>query len=364
MPVDLPAIRSMARRGRVVAALVCISALLLLLATAWYDPSTKEAAQTLYRSASFPKERVVEDYDFLHSEKETTCFIGLKDQGNMAEQSTRPDTIPNIVHFIYLSDPEVSRIPFTTFLSINAALQRIRPEKIKLHHTYLDPQTELVKDLIKHDVELVHHDPSSIVHLADGARNKKWNLAHLADLLRLDILEAEGGIYLDGDVFALRSFDSIRESPRDVVLGYEGGDRHGLCNAVILSRKQSSFLKRWRGTYSSFSTHEWNEHSVILPKDLAADYPEEICTLAPEVFFWPTWTHRHVAFMHGPLNDVEAAYVDHSIKANNGSLWPDQLAYHAWSQVSKSYLESLTPELIMSQNTRFNMMVRSFLAEP
>ena len=84
-------------------------------------------------------------------------------------------------------------------------------------------------------------------------------MSHLSDALRLDVLQREGGVYMDMDIIALRSFDTIRNSSRDVVLGHEGGDRHGFCNAIILARKNASFLDRWIKSYVDFDPkNEWN----------------------------------------------------------------------------------------------------------
>lgn len=37
----------------------------------------------------------------------------------------------------------------------------------------------------------------------------------------------------------------------------------GLCNAVIISRKGSTFLRRWLETYDGFVERHWTEHSVV-----------------------------------------------------------------------------------------------------
>jgi hypothetical protein len=70
------------------------------------------------------------------------------------------------------------------------------------------------------------------------------HVAHKADVVRLEVLLKYGGIYLDMDVLALKSFDELRQFP--MVLGQEGLDGFiGLANAVIVAHSSSSFLQQW-----------------------------------------------------------------------------------------------------------------------
>lgn len=161
---------------------------------------------------------------------------------------------------------------------------------------------------------------------------------------------------------ALKSFDILLHNQRDVIWVYEGVDRHGLCNAIIFSRPDGAFLGQWIEGYNDFVPSEWNYHSVLLPKEISLYQPSQICTLAPTVFFWLTWTHRHIRFMHEDLSEEEIVEAKKLLDAHGGALYSNQLAYHAWSQVAREeYLDSLTPELAKEKDTRFNLMVRRFL---
>ena len=68
-------------------------------------------------------------------------------------------------------------------------------------------------------------------------RKKLW--AFLSDYLRLRILYEQGGVYLDVDVEAVRSFGPLLRYP--LFLGYESAGR--LNSAVIGSRKGHPFLR-------------------------------------------------------------------------------------------------------------------------
>ena len=184
----------------------------------------------------------------------------------------------------------------------------------------------------------------------------------MSDVLRLQVLLSTGGIYFDSDVYALQSFDTILQGARDAVLGHEGGNRYGLCNAIIVAKPKSRFVARWLEEYESFSEQDWNYHSVVLPKKLANQYPDDLCALSPTAFFWPLWTESHVEYMHEELTMEEAGRVEAEVENNGGGLYGNQLAYHAWSHNSfERFVERLTPEIIREENTRFNILMRRFL---
>ncbi len=171
--------------------------------------------------------------------------------------------IPNVVYVIWLKNPELG---FLNYLTIRSALISLQPDQINLHYTDLNERNGWF--MKRHDnITLVQHD----LETEYGQQvQDDWQTSHIADLLRLDIITQEGGIYLDMEVIALQPFDSLLDCKKDLILGHEGGDRHGLCNAIIIARPGSSFVKRWRESYSSFATGEWNYHSVILPKELSS----------------------------------------------------------------------------------------------
>ncbi len=310
---------------------------------------------------------------FVATEEELACLRGKPIPGEPpATDATNHEPIPNIVHFIYglknpLYSPGAGRFDFLCYLAVRSAVVSLQPDAIYIHYTYLseppsadanaDPLTNpWIKRLSKH-ITLVHHPPAH-----SGAQ-----YAHLSDTMRLEFLREQGGIYLDIDAFALRSFDTLLAAPRphDVVLGAEGGNRWGLCNAVIAARPNSSFVERWLESYRDIDfSKEWNYHSVLLPRKLANAHPTEVCTLAPDAFFWPTWTWRHIDWIHAPLTLEEGKFWRREIKRHGGSLFENQVAYHAWNQMAwDRYLKKLTPERVRTHDTKFNLLMRRFMED-
>ncbi|KAI0167588.1 hypothetical protein BJ166DRAFT_238224 [Pestalotiopsis sp. NC0098] len=315
-------------------------------------------------------------------------FVPIKDEIDCLHATLPPSThdefdaadpIPNRVHFIYgLSNPYqkpgAGTFDFLCYLAVRSAIVALSPEKVSLHYTYISeppspdanasPLTNPWIKRLEKDITLVHHAPEEIANLKSRP-DAIWQAAHVSDVLRLKLLQSEGGIYLDMDSFALRPFTKVLKSPRGIILGYEGGNRYGLCNAIMAAHPNSTFVERWLDSYGGQDlSREWNYHSVILPGEMQKEYPKEVCALPPTTFFWPTWTWRHIEWMHETLNSQEAQHWTAEVKRNGGSLFEDQLAYHAWSQMAWSrFLKDLTPEIVRTRDTRFNIMVRRFLQD-
>ncbi|KAI0000740.1 glycosyltransferase family 32 protein [Xylariaceae sp. FL0662B] len=316
--------------------------------------------------------------DFIPTQTELDCLYG-RTRRLSPDSHAEPDPIPNHVHFIYglsnpYNKPSAGTFDFLCYLAVRSAIVGMKADKISLHYTYLadppspdpnaSPLTNPWIQRLKDDVELVHHSPEEMAALKSSP-DATWQAAHVSDILRLKLLQEQGGIYLDMDAFGFRPFTDILKSPRDMVLGHEGGNRGGLCNAIMVARKNSSFIDRWLAEYDGADlSKEWNYHSVVLPKELQLRHPDEVCALPPSAFFWPTWTWDHVEFMHKKLSSEDARRWAAEIDRNGGSLYEDQLAYHAWSQMAwDRHLSKLTPEVVRTRDTRFNILVRGFMQD-
>lgn len=265
------------------------------------------------------------------------------------------DRIPNVVHFILLADQgEEVELSYARFLAIKAAILRMEGATIKIHTSGINRSNQWWKELKDH-VTVVTIDRNNL-HTSYGLSIKGLRLPHQADILRLEIMASQGGIYMDTDVYALKPFTEILNSPRDVVMGHEGGNRYGLCNAVIISRANSEFITKWQKSYKTFNPKTWNEHSVRKPKRLQVEYPDLICPLSPTVFFWPTWAKVHVRYMHEPISLYEVAGLRSNMTAFGGAMYENQLAFHAVA--ATDYLPLLTPDDVLHKDTRFNVLLR------
>ncbi|KAJ1619900.1 hypothetical protein T492DRAFT_406860 [Pavlovales sp. CCMP2436] len=228
--------------------------------------------------------------------------------------------IPRVVHFVHgLATSAVDvHFGYEHYLAVVAASTHIRPEVIVFHH---------------------HHRPSgewweraapllTLRHIplpTEIFGRPLVHAAHRADIVRLRALLEKGGVYLDMDVIALRSFDQLLDS-RLPALGREGlRGEHGLCNAVIVSPPGAPFLARWLEAYRTFDGSQWAEHSVALPMRLAKAQPADIRLLEAEAFFWPLWDDAALRRL--------LLYREYGFERN--------FATHLWSQAARPYVLSL-----------------------
>ncbi|KAG6362761.1 hypothetical protein INS49_007855 [Diaporthe citri] len=294
-------------------------------------------------------------YNFKPTVFEQQCFDGTAARINSHNLT---DTIPETIHFIWIGNSEIS---FKLYLAIRAALVSTGVTSAHLHHdTPLNGDNGWLR-LLKPNLTLIHFDRPDYLTEVAAYHPETWSVTHQTDAMRLHVLHAQGGIYLDSDAYILRPLNHLFEGARDVYMGLEGGNRWGLCNGVIMAKAGAPFLARWLDEYASFDDSRWSDHSVYLPKTLATKHPDEICTLSPSAFFWPMWTKGSLDWMHESLNKEEAAAVESQIAKNGGSLFEDQLIYHAWAHPGAKHLGRLTPDIIRDKDTRFNLLMRRFL---
>ncbi|KAI2620891.1 glycosyltransferase family 32 protein [Hypomontagnella submonticulosa] len=363
------------RRRRVYIFIPIVFAFILLTPPFW--PSVRQFGDHVRQTLPFAYQWKVQQ-DFVPTQGELDCLYGRTSRLK-TDSEGELDPIPNHVHFIYglsnpYNKPSAGTFDFLCYLAVRSAIVGMKAEKISLHYTYLadppspEPNASPLSNpwirRLKDDIELVYHSPEEMAALKSSP-DASWQAAHVSDILRLNILQEQGGIYMDMDAFGFRPFKDILKSPRGIVLGHEGGNRGGLCNAIMAARRNSSFITRWLKEYDGADlSKEWNYHSVVLPKELELQHPDEVCALPPNAFFWPTWTWSHIEFMHEQLSSGEARKWAAEIDRNGGSLYEDQLAYHAWSQMAwERHLSKLTPEIVRMRDTRFNILVRDFLQD-
>lgn len=202
---------------------------------------------------------------------------------------------PNIVHFIHGLSPDFGSKPFgfVQYLAVKAACNRLRPRAIYLHH--LHEPSGYWYERARPYLRLRRARNVTSVH-----GREVMHFAHKADVLRIEVLLREGGIYLDMDVLALRPFTPLLRDGR-TIMGWEAVRNTkrvrwptpgGVANAVIVAPRNATFLHRWLATYATFRDDEWAVHSVRVPRALAEShrFDDELHVAGPRAFYYPTWS--------------------------------------------------------------------------
>nr|KAG5707906.1 hypothetical protein BaRGS_031637 [Batillaria attramentaria] len=88
---------------------------------------------------------------------------------------------------------------------------------------------------------------------------------HLSDVVRLQALLLNGGIYLDADMVVLRPLDPILH--HDITMGLiENGT--GMGNAFIAAKRNSNFMREWYSHYNIYNNTEFYKNSLHVPRDM------------------------------------------------------------------------------------------------
>lgn len=287
--------------------------------------------------------------------------------------------IPKLIHFVYVGGRAFS---FIHFLAVYTAWKVNRPDLIYFHHTEEPggPWWEMARPLLRlNRVEAVHSVHGQPITYR----------AHMADVIRLDMLQRHGGIYLDLDIVCLRPFAPLLQ--QRFVMGMEPGT--GLCNAVILAARDAEFLSIWREHYRSFDGRRWNHHSVVLPWQLAQAHPQHIHIADKYAFFYPThndpvhrylWGQRPTAgevvsrlgknlirlagdIACGRRDALRRAYYQ-TFHALRGAEWHYQRArqsycLHLWEGLwGEPYLSAVTPDYLRRASSNFARLLRDVLS--
>lgn len=213
--------------------------------------------------------------------------------------------IPNIFHFIFGLHRDFGKTPFSFihYLSIRSVYEINRPDNIFFYYKY-EPRGKWWQ-ASKKMVTLVPIEPPTEIF-----GKPLLHFAHKADVLRIEVLMKYGGVYLDMDVICLKPFKELFNY--DFVMGVESEE--GLCNAVMLSRPDSEFLKIWYEEYRSFRSKGrdvyWNEHSVKLPLRLAKENPDLIHIEGVKSFFYPHWKNPEILWKNSS-QDFSQSYCIH-----------------------------------------------------
>lgn len=249
--------------------------------------------------------------------------------------------IPNILHYVQLTNGG-REWKLHHYLSVKSAAVRSGVDKIFI---WLDEEPssqwwELTKPL----VDIVKIEPPTEIF-----GKPITHPAHKSDVIRLQVLIENGGIYADTDTIFVKSFKPLLEY--QFVLGQQGPNgREGLCPAIILSEKNSEFAKQWLSGFNEAfeggppGSETWCIHSVDFPMELAIAIPQYISLAQHELFFWPLYHEPHLKMMFEEVRE-----------------FPNAFSHHLWETLSKKYLDSLTIQDIKDNDTTFTRLVKDLI---
>ena len=247
--------------------------------------------------------------------------------------------IPNIVHFVYIKERDWK---LHHYLAVKSALVKAKADSVKI---WLDEEPEgewwdKTKPLVS------VHKVKPPIEIFDKPITQP---AHKSDVIRLQVLIQEGGIYADTDVIFVKPFTDLLNN--DFVMGHQGIDGcEGLCPATMLGAKDSKFAKEWlAGFKDTFGggppgSDTWCTHSVSYPRWLSQQMQHGITIIDHDAFFLPLYHQDHIEMLF-----------------EKNISFPNAYSHHLWESSGKKYLDEMTIEKIKNENTTFTNLIKDLI---
>ncbi len=239
--------------------------------------------------------------------------------------------IPKVINFLFGLDNSFCNKPFEYFHYLNILSAKYINKDYTINLYYYHRPNNIWFDELENICNLIKLDSLEVFIPS----NKIAYTEHLSDIIRLNIINKFGGIYLDIDTICVKSFDNLLHN--EFVMGVEGaviGENNsnvlvGLCNAVLMSQKDSKFSNIWLNDYSVNYKEDWNYNSVKRPLQLSYEYSSYIHVEPQSSFFKYSWEETGKKCMFEDNSDISDCYSIH--------LW-EHKNYNSLIKYNKNYI--------------------------
>lgn len=165
---------------------------------------------------------------------------------------------------------------------------------------------------------------------------QKPHVMHTSDVVRLQALLLNGGIYLDADMVVTRPLTPLLSY--DVTLGLiENGT--GMGNAFVSTARNSAFIRDWYQQYNMYNKSNFYWNSLQVPRDMWHRQPHRV-HMESSRLYRPNWFESKLLFKGWDFN------------------WTDNYAVHVWTN---SNPVPQSEEDIQSANTTIAQIFRHVL---
>lgn len=254
--------------------------------------------------------------------------------------------IPKTINYIFGLDPDFCKKPFSYFHLLNViSAKKINPKYEIKFHILNKPNSPFFKQL-ENFCEII-----DLKQIPNSISGKKFAYSeHICDLIRLEMIRDNGGIYLDLDTVCVSSFDNLLK--HECVMGMEyavldGSDDKqliGLCNAVIMSKPNNKFLKKWTDEFYKDYKDEWNYNCVQMPYHISKYFTTEISIEPQCSFFKYSWDSEGRRKMFFENSDITDCYSLHLWETKNFDLlskYDDGFIFKNYDTISNIYKKFL-----------------------
>ena len=240
------------------------------------------------------------------------------------------EIIPNIVHFIWFTGPKSRDFNYINYLAIRAAHDVQKPYEIFMWCNE-DIQGNPHWDAIRPYVTLKLIEPPSHI----GGHSLEYP-QYQADVVRLQKLFEYGGIYLDTDMFLLKSLTPFMDN--QCVMSAEGYDKSGriksLNAGLIMAEPGSPFIQTWLNRLpQAIRSDTWANQAVVLPLDIFIESPG-LLHLEPAQSFIPF--NFHDEWIYGGIEN--ATKLDNSYSVHMYDTYWENVASHEIRKINDRYM--------------------------
>jgi hypothetical protein len=270
---------------------------------------------------------------------------------------------PKRFHFIFGLKDQIDEFHIVWYVCLKSCLEVNQPDQIYFHYKNEPhgPWWEKIKPyltLIKLDTEFKSGlDESKYLDHKEGEfiLRHGFEYAHQADVIRLQILAREGGVYADIDTLFVRPYPDqyyLEECLLGKELSY--GTDVSLCNAVIMAQQNAPFINAWLANLFEVFDGTWNRHSCVEAAKLSIVHPEWVQVIDKHHFFNFDCTVEGLA----------------EIFAKSVEIPQDLYSIHLWSHMwwdetridfVRFHSGMLTENFINTVDTTFNLIARRYL---
>ena len=201
--------------------------------------------------------------------------------------------IPKVIHLIYLKEKDLENFNFRCIKSI---AQYCKDYKIKIHND-IEPINNIYWNEIKKipNIEIIK---TQRIKSFDGFPIN--HVQYEADILRMEIMYNEGGIYMDTDILVVRNFDEIFNSGKAFYLSTESAHDTNLINSFLAAKPHNEFIKIWLDKFrSGLRMDNWGYHIRDSNKQILEKNPHYMLKYQIEImdgyYFFPfKWAQRDI----------------------------------------------------------------------
>ena len=183
-----------------------------------------------------------------------------------------------------------------------------------------------------------------------------------SDVVRLQVLINEGGIYLDNDMLTLRPMHDLMQ--HTCVLGGEGYANQqfylnstdpdligSVTNAAMLCEPNSEFMKLWLdATAQGLDSGDWAHHAVVTPKLLWAENQDLVHMLPVEAFIPFGFWHPDTVWIPYVFREE---YQDQTRLQQSYTM-------HLWESFTQQHLSPINDDYLKTSNTIFAQLFRKY----